>query len=209
MKPMPQFFLVTSLFVICVGCTDFAASQQQAEQARQQKTKDKLREIGEAMHKQQSTKAAADSMATDSQANTPESPQDSIDSPNTPKPTQIRAGDNMKTVLRTLSEWNATEYEFARYSVLVPFEGEDPQDYERRWERELSARKTRPKEPYAYLQSFQLPNGLVITLCCSGEVLDSITKELPGDSKETATSIEGFVGLQYDEDWKLVSTEPG
>lgn len=196
MKPTPKLLLITSLFVVFVGCTDFASNQQQAEQDRQQQTADELRDLGKAMHEQPSDETGPHSTV----AHDP----DSIDTSNAPKPTQIRSGDNMETVLRTLLEWNAIEYEFARYSVLVPFEGEATRDYQRRWQRELSERGARPKEPNANLQGFELPNGLVITLCCSGGTLDSITEELPGDAKDTATSIQGFAGLRYDGDWKLI-----
>lgn len=111
---------------------------------------------------------------------------------------EIRAGDSMKSALQTLKEWNASEYTFDRYTVTVPFEGGTAEQADRRRE------QYNADNPFADLPGFQLPNGLVVTLHSSGQILTSITKELPGESKETHRSIDGFVGLRYHGDWQLI-----
>lgn len=52
--------VLTSLLVLCVGCSDPAARQQRAEEARTQQTKDDLRELGQKMHNNPSNESADD-----------------------------------------------------------------------------------------------------------------------------------------------------
>ena len=120
---------------------------------------------------------------------------------NPPDSKEIRAGDSMKSALQTLKGWNASEYSFDRYTVIAPLEGESAQQADRRREQYYA------DNPFTDLPGFQLPNGLVVTLQSSGQILTSITRELPGESKESHRSIDGFVGLRYDGEWHLIPSE--
>jgi len=77
---MQKSLILTSLFVLCVGCNDIAGRQHQAEKARRQQTVNDLRELGQEMHNNQSSESAADSTATDASENTSDSPQNNVDS---------------------------------------------------------------------------------------------------------------------------------
>jgi hypothetical protein len=66
-----QFF--TLLFALCVGCNDINVRQQQAEEARRQKTANELRAIGEKMHNAPANESTANPVATGVLENTPDS----------------------------------------------------------------------------------------------------------------------------------------
>jgi hypothetical protein len=73
---MRRLLILTSLLLLCVGCTDTAGRQHQADKARQQQTADDLRELGLEMHNNEASESAADPTATDASEKTPKSPPD-------------------------------------------------------------------------------------------------------------------------------------
>lgn len=73
---MKKYLILISLFTFCVGCNDFAARQQQAEEERTQQVIKDLKKLGNEMH----SKPPADSTAKDTPETKPDSPQDNIES---------------------------------------------------------------------------------------------------------------------------------
>ena len=109
----------------------------------------------------------------------------------------IRTGDSMESVVAHFKEWGAQEVHLSTYTVYVPTDGDD-RPYE-----EIRAEHI-AKNPFSELPLFSLPNGLIVDLHSQGTLLTGISKEILGETKGDHETIDGFVGLDYDGDWKLL-----
>jgi len=81
MKPMRQSLIFTFLFALCVGCGDTHVRQQQAEEARNKRIENELRELGQKMHNDPASELATSSAKTDTSEDSSDSSPQSADAP--------------------------------------------------------------------------------------------------------------------------------